>query len=87
MSAGDTPDRPPGPGVPEQRGDPEGPGTPEALVKLWDWLRGRLVYVGYGLGLFGPALVGLVLLAGSVTLLSLSLVLAVKAGNPETIVT
>jgi len=83
MSAGDTPDRPPGPGVPEQRGDPEGPGTPEALVKLWDWLRGRLVYVGYGLGLFGLALVGLVLLAGSVTLLSLSLVLAVKAGNPE----
>jgi len=83
MSAGYTPDRPRRPGGPEQRGDPEGPGTPEVLVKLWDWLRGRLVYVGYGLGLFGLALVGLVLLAGSVTLLSLSLVLAVKAGNPE----
>jgi signal transduction histidine kinase len=74
MSAGHAPENPEGPDRPE---------SPIPLAEILDWLRGRLIVVGHGLLLFGLALIGLVLLAGSVTLLGLSVVLAVKAADPQ----
>jgi signal transduction histidine kinase len=74
MSAGQAPENPEGPDRPE---------SPIPLAEILDWLRGRLVVVGHGLLLFGLALAGLVLLLVPFALLGVSLVLAVKATNPQ----
>jgi signal transduction histidine kinase len=74
MSAGQAPENPEGPDRPE---------SPILLAEILDWLRGRLVVVGHGLLLFGLALAGLVLLLVPFALLGASMVLAVKATNPD----
>jgi signal transduction histidine kinase len=74
MSAGQAPENPE---------DPDRPESPILLAAILDWLRGRLVVVGHGLLLFGLALAGLVLLLVPLAVLGVSMVLAVKATNPQ----
>jgi len=68
MSAGQSPD---GPENRDTGNDPVTPEVPVPLAALWDWLSGRLAFVGRGLLLWGLALAGLVMLAALATVLAL----------------
>ena len=91
MVAGQGPDRPGTPGRPQipapsqphqtqqtQQTQPTRQ-APSPWTEMWDWIRGRLVVAGRGLLLLGNALAGLVILAAVLTVLGVSVALAIKA--------
>jgi signal transduction histidine kinase len=80
----DTPARPQAPVTsrPQQAQPQQARQAPSALTEMWDWVRGRLVVAGRGLLLLGLALAGLVILLAVLTVLGVSVALAIKATQP-----
>ncbi len=85
MVAGEGPNRPDTPGRPKTPATSRPQQTREASsawADMWDWIRGRLVTAGRGLLLLGLALAGLIILLAVLTILGLSVALAIKATDP-----
>jgi signal transduction histidine kinase len=88
MVGGEGPDRPDDPGRPPTPQTPPTSRTqptwdiPKPLADMLDWTKGRLVIAGRGLLLLGLGLAGLVILLAALTVLGVSVALAIKAGDP-----
>jgi len=85
MVAGEGPNRPDTPGRPRTPATSRPQQTPEASsawADMLDWIRGRLVTAGRGLLFLGLALAGLIILLAVLTILGLSVALAIKATDP-----